>query len=422
MPLTRAPLVPEPLLRAHDCLIVGDTRYRAAARLKQSLWREEQGLAPGFHRPGGRRDLPAITLGSTLLPADAGRGCNFLSPAVHAFVRRSLVLREEGACINYERLHRNLLSSEPLCFNLLAPLALNLDLATAVFRRLLPNFVHLVEGIRFETAPSRDRSDPRFLADRTAYDAAVNVISMDGESATVFVETKLSEGASGPAATLRPRYDTVSRELALHHDPEAKVLRSVALEQFWRLHLLAGCCVRQGITPRAHLLVLSPSLNRRVAVASQLYANELIDPAGSAPKTVGFTALPLEAFVSALLEAGAEEQAGYLNHRYLDLQPVFDLVLLHPDGMSDDPSNPPPTAPSPLALPAPSSITAEPDIEPATVLTPNSEADNPTKPARRRRRSLPSLRTTPGAQRQPKPRPTQATGSSAGKAAGRGGR
>ncbi|KOX45149.1 hypothetical protein ADL19_23475 [Streptomyces purpurogeneiscleroticus] len=96
-PLTRAPLVPESLLRQHACFIPGDTRFRAAARLRQSLWRGEQGLPAGLHRSGGTRNLPHLPLGSLLQSADAARGLNFLSPAVHAFVRRSLVLREEGA-------------------------------------------------------------------------------------------------------------------------------------------------------------------------------------------------------------------------------------------------------------------------------------------------------------------------------------
>nr|WP_137828331.1 hypothetical protein [Methylobacterium sp. L1A1] len=352
--LTRAPLVPEALLRQHACFISGDTRYRAAARLRQSLWREEQGLPAGLHRPGGRRDVPAISLGSLLTPADAVRGANLISPAANAFVRRSLVLREEGACVTVDRLFRNMLSSEPLVRNALVPLALNLDLATAVFRRLLPTFVHQVTGLRFETAPSRDRQDPCWLQCGTAHDAAVEVITPDGEPATVFIECKYTEG-SGPAATWRPRYDEVSHELALYRDPNAKVLRSVALEQFWRLTLLAGLCVRRGLTPRAHLLVLSPALNRRIALATERYAAELIDPAGSSPNTVGFTALTLESFVTALAQAGGGAEAAYLHHRYLDFKPVLDLVLAQPITPDWDP----PPAGAPLALlPPPSSAAA----------------------------------------------------------------
>ena len=349
MTLTRAPLVPTALLHHLDCFIAGDTRYRSAMRVRQALWREEQGLQPGLHHPGGRRDLPAITLGSLLQPKDADRGANFLNPAVHAFVRRTLALREEGAGLQPDRLTRNLLSSEPLVFNALAPLALDLDLATVVFRRLLPSLVHQVRSLRFETSPCRDRANTLWLQCGTAFDAAVEVVTPDGEPATVFLEAKLSESCQGPAATWRPRYDEVARELALHRDPAAKALRSPTQEQFLRLHLLGSLMVRRGLTSRAHLLVLHPAANRHVAVATQLYANQLVDPVGTNPTTVGFSALTLEDFVVALAEAGASTQGAYLHHRYLDLQPVLDRVLAQPPS-PDDPPGAPSAAERPLAL------------------------------------------------------------------------
>ena len=52
-----------------------------------------------------------------------------------------LILREEGAYYDEERLFGNALSSMPLSFNVFAPLAMDLELASAVFRRLLPDFV-----------------------------------------------------------------------------------------------------------------------------------------------------------------------------------------------------------------------------------------------------------------------------------------
>lgn len=390
--LTRAPLVPEPVLRQHDCFILSDTRFRAAARLRQSIWREEQGLPAGLHRPGGNRTITPIPLGSLLQPADAARGLNFLSPTVHGFVRRSLVLREEGAMVNYDRLNKNLLSSEPLTYNLFVPLALDLDLATAVFRQLLPMFIHQVTGIRFETSPGR--YDPRYLQDATAADAALSVITPDGESATLFIEVKYSEGCTGPAATHRPRYDDVGREVALHHDPDAPALRSTLLEQFWRLHLLAQLAVHHEATPRAHLLVLYPHHNRRVRTATRLYTAELRDPTGSSsPGTVGFTALPLETVVSGLAQAGGGAAAAYLHHRYLDLSPVLNLVLSGSGAPNDE--SPPRTA---LLGPPP------PQAAPDENVSPSSRHDG-AKPsvidAKAPRRSS-KQRSSPSATTQPK--------------------
>lgn len=62
------PLVPERLRRAHHVYEPLDTRFKAAARLKQALWRERQQLGVGNYvaRNGAKRRL-----GSMLAPQDA---------------------------------------------------------------------------------------------------------------------------------------------------------------------------------------------------------------------------------------------------------------------------------------------------------------------------------------------------------------
>lgn len=380
--LTRAPLVPEWLLSQHRCLIVGDTRYRAALRARQGIWRRERGLAIGLHRPGGRRDVAPVPLGSLLHPADAVRGMNFASAELFAYMRRTLATREEGACLSLDRLMRNLLSSEALAFNAFGPLGLDLDLASTVFRRLMPHLVDRVLAITYETAPARRTArfpNDRYLSDRTAFDIALRVDGPGGET-TIFVEIKLSEACQGPAAAHRPRYDEASREVGLHHDPDDPALRSVQLEQFWRLHCLAALAVRHGVTPRAHLLTIYPELNRHVRTAVRLYASTLREPAGSA-MSVGFSGLTLEAFVAVLDAAGAAQQSTYLRDRYLDLRPVLDLVL---DPESLPPEGEPPAGASrasspPVKTDTVSLMTAS---EPETLI-PRTGSDRPRKGAAR---------------------------------------
>ncbi len=105
---------------------------------------------------------------------------------------------------------------------------MDLELATAVFRHLLPDFVNNVLAIRFETSPGR--REERFLNDGTAFDLAVQVITPDGEPATIFIEVKYSESMEGPAARWRERYDESSRQVGLFIDPDAASLRSLAFE------------------------------------------------------------------------------------------------------------------------------------------------------------------------------------------------
>jgi hypothetical protein len=260
------------------------------------------------------------------LSRDAARaGRNFLSPEIHALVRRELLMREEGAAIDEDRLFGNALSSMPLTFNLFGPMALDLNLATAALRQLLPGFVHQVTGFTFEHSPGRRQE--RFLNDGTAFDLAIGVITSEGEDGTIFVEVKYSEDMSGPAARLRDRYDEASRSVGLFVDPDSPMLRSLALEQLWREHMLAQLTVDQGLTPRAMFITIGPRLNRRVMAAFRVYENELIDADDQDANRVAFQAFTLERFIDALAEAGADGLARDLWGRYVDFERVYRLAL-----------------------------------------------------------------------------------------------
>ncbi len=94
----------------------------------------------------------------------------------------------------------------------LRPLALDLDRAAAVFRRLLPGFVGTVAGIRFEHSPGR--RGPEYFGDGTAFDALIDIITPEGEPAFVALEVKYTEGAGGPTPAPRPRYAETTRRAA----------------------------------------------------------------------------------------------------------------------------------------------------------------------------------------------------------------
>ena len=135
-PPRHLPLIPEPILRRHRVFEPSDTRFRACTRLLQALWRERHRLSIGTHTApdGSRRKL-----GSRITPAAGRAGANFLTPAVAALTRREVAYREVGAFINEDRLWTNLLSSQPLTFNLFGPLRLDLALASRVLRLLCPD-------------------------------------------------------------------------------------------------------------------------------------------------------------------------------------------------------------------------------------------------------------------------------------------
>src|SRR5215208_1561713 len=93
-PIPQVPLVPEPVLRQHHCFAPGDHRFKAAARLLQSLWREDRDLPAGSCTTldGQRRRL-----GSRLSHAGGNVGANFLAPSIAEVAWRELVYCEPGA-------------------------------------------------------------------------------------------------------------------------------------------------------------------------------------------------------------------------------------------------------------------------------------------------------------------------------------
>lgn len=332
--LTRTPLVPETVLKRHGAYCAIDTRFRAAARLQQALWLKNQNIPT---LADGRAKSHSF-LGTILTPDAARAGKIFLSNEVYRLALQEWLLCEEDAAIDPERLFGNALSSMPLVFNLFGPLALNTKLATAVFRILLPDFVHSVQRILFEHSIGRRKEN--LLADRTAWDLAIQVTTTDGEPATIFIEVKFSESMEGPAARMRDRYNEASSQVHLYRDPDSAILRSVAIEQLWREHMLAQLAVDQSITSRAIFMAIGPRLNRRVQAAFRVYEAELLDADQREPDRVAFAPLTLETVIEAIAAAGASDLAQALWGRYCDLDQVYRLSMQEFAGDTVEPPSP----------------------------------------------------------------------------------
>jgi hypothetical protein len=94
------PLGPANILKEHLVHEPLDPRFRAAARLLQSLWREDRGLPIGSYvnEDGKRRKL-----GSRKLSEAAGKaGANFLTPKIAHIARRETAYREIGGLTDFE--------------------------------------------------------------------------------------------------------------------------------------------------------------------------------------------------------------------------------------------------------------------------------------------------------------------------------
>ena len=107
---------------------VDSSEFQRRARVLQSLWRQEHGWPCGEHRgPSGGRPL-----GSRLpMPWARETLANFISDRVRHVVESEVCVptRSAGKLFGKPRIFNDLLSSQPLCFNLFGELTADLDLA-----------------------------------------------------------------------------------------------------------------------------------------------------------------------------------------------------------------------------------------------------------------------------------------------------
>ncbi|MHC2531874.1 PGN_0703 family putative restriction endonuclease [Bradyrhizobium diazoefficiens] len=339
--INRVPWVPDRLLQQLGGICEIDSRFRRAVRLLAVLWMHDSGIESAAS--GGEH---ASYLASHLSADAAEAGLNFHSPDLHLLaLKELLLLREEDAAVDEDRLLSNPLSSMPLAVNLFGPLALDTKLGSKVLRQLLPDFVHSVQRIVWEHSPGR--KDPRYLSDRTAFDLAIHVATPEGEPGIVYIEVKLSEELLGPVARWRDRYSEALHEVRLYKDPDSPILRTAPVEQLFREHAVAQKSVDNGVVPRAMFIAIGPRLNRRVQAAFKVYANELlpVDPAD--PTRVAFRHFTLEAIIDAIDVAGDGGTADQLWKRYCDFQRIYDAALA-----AIAPKTPVNETPSPVAAPA----------------------------------------------------------------------
>jgi len=285
--------------------VASDTLHRAQYRLLQSWYREVHlRVGPGYN---GRQYV-----GSLLPQEAASRGLNFLTPEVHAYVRRRVPqIQAEGGTVDATRLQTNLLSSQPLCCNVFGHLSRRLAAAAPVLSTTFGTRVDEVTRIVVEWAPDPDAH----LGDRTAFDAFVEYRA-GGQPWFLGIEVKYTEPFSQRPYD-RPEYRRVTRDCGLFVDDAADRLREPATNQLWRQVLLTASLTRAEGYAGGHAAVLTLEGDGGAAKAVAGLTAELRSAAGR----------PLVGSLERLVTAAAEqpalgEWAEALRTRYLDLAPV----------------------------------------------------------------------------------------------------
>lgn len=173
----------------------GDSPFVAKCRKLQSIYRHEIGeeIRPYTDRYGNLHYYGNyISNGET--PKE---GCwkNFLTKDAFEYAKHRVEHKKKYETIESDRLFNNLLSSQPMAFNLFCPLRQMLEesheIATKIIKAALPGYpIHKVTAVELEFIPENYME---LTGDKSAMDAIIRFEDETGKRGFIAVETKYSE-------------------------------------------------------------------------------------------------------------------------------------------------------------------------------------------------------------------------------------
>ena len=282
-----------------------DTIFSAYARLQQSKWREKKGLQNGKY-------------GNFLL-ADIARKdkSNFLTDKIKTLAQYELYRKEiTGKLIKEDRMWENLLSSQPLCFNLFGELHFDLKLATKVFKRLFPKKVKQVTEVLFEYSPGR--GNKKFTGDNSAFDVFIEY-TRGKTNGFIGIEVKYAESLkeekeeSAKASFKRHQEEYIKFTIPEIFKPNAiDTLKNVPLSQIWRDHILS--ISTKQIYDEGFFVFLFPSKNKECQQGVDNYKKCLVS---DDEELSGFYPRHLEEFIETICSIVPDKWAIELKERYI---------------------------------------------------------------------------------------------------------
>ncbi|MGH7285447.1 MAG: PGN_0703 family putative restriction endonuclease [Polyangiaceae bacterium] len=267
--------------------------------------------APSMSSSGSKANDSTKRRASVDRPYAESTLSNFLTDNIKRVVRREVLdaSRAKDKLFGRPRIFNDLLSSQPLCFNVFAELSLDLDLASRALARLTSGRVSDVTSIDFEHSPGK--GDARYTGDRSAFDVFVRYRAPGGKRGFAGIEVKYHEALGDRPSSHKPRYDEVARTMACFDTATSSRLRDKPLQQIWRDHLLAGSLLAAADFDEGFFAFLYPAENERCAKALEGYRACLTN-------AETFETWTLESLMSAVLEESQADWAKAVVDRYLD--------------------------------------------------------------------------------------------------------
>ena len=294
-----------------------DSDFSAYARLLQSQWREKKGYPIGKSAKG--------QVWGNYIDADYAKKEKviFLTCNIQELVTQEIEkskTEKTGALISEPRIWNNLLSSQPLCFNLFGEFYFDLNLATEFFKDLFPGKIDKVMAVKFEYSPGRGNT--KYLGDRSAFDVFVEY-RKGNKRGFIGIEVKYSESleeeTKGQAIKNfekpEQQYEHWTNTCGIFEDGSIDHLKVPPLSQIWRDHLL--CIATKQDYDEGFFVFLFPQKNSQCQEGVNNYQKYLkFDD----EKQKCFYPLHLENFVNVLTKFSKEKWVTELKERYLGIE------------------------------------------------------------------------------------------------------
>lgn len=294
-------------LKLYKAYFKSDSSFAAHARLLQSKWRSIKGYQSGDYGNYLELDFAKRTK------------ANYLTDNIKGCVSKAIIeARNNGGMIGEPRIWNNLLSSQPLCFNLFGEMSCDPDLATVFFTSIFSNRVKRVEKIRFEH--SEHRGDSNYTGDHSAFDVFVDYFNHQGEKCFIGIEVKYAESlkeetmkkADDNFKKHQHQYERLTTQSKIFKDGSLDHLKQVPIAQIWRDHLLSIATKKDY--KDGFFAFLFPSQNEECLSGVNSYRSHLVS---TDEEESGFYPRNLETFVDALEQVCNEAWVKELKDRYL---------------------------------------------------------------------------------------------------------
>lgn len=282
------------------------TDFASKARLLQSIWRTEKGYA--FDKYGNFLQLNFAKQ----------TGANFLTKKIFEIVTQEVQNKHiDRKVIKEPRIWNNLLSSQPLAFNVFGELKFDLKLATSTFKALFPDRkIKNVTTIEFEYSPGR--RSLKYTGDSSAFDVFVVYENELGEHCFFGIEVKYAENLLDEPATHKETYEEISIQSEIFEMNMLDKLKEKPIQQIWRDHLLVlSMFIKNKDYKIGDFIYLYPSGNENCKLGIEQYSRTFING-----KENHFKPLTLEELVATIKSFCPASWIDEFSNRYLEFEKI----------------------------------------------------------------------------------------------------